>query len=185
MAARAAGTTGGGTDTLSPVVRSPGLPENLDSTSTSSRPMRRALVLVLAPALSGCYVYATPVERATPPRGALVQLSLTDSGAVALASQLGPRTELLRGRLEGDSSGSYVVSVTAVRSRSGQDSDWNGEPVAVPRPFVAHLEVRQFSLARTMVTGVAAATSATLLGVAFGGGGFGTGTGPGKKPTGQ
>jgi len=101
-----------------------------------------------------------------------VQITLTDSGAVALARQVGPSAEAIRGRLASDSANALVLSVTGVRQRDGNDVDWKGERVAIPRPLVTSVQERRFSRARTLVFGAAVAISAIALRQAFTGDGF-------------
>ena len=105
------------------------------------------LPLVLVPFMVGCYTYQ-PVVGAAPTTHERVRLTLTDSGAVSLASQLGPATEEVSGRLSADSGGAYLVSVLATRRRGGSEIDWRGEQVAVPLALIARAEQRRFSRAR-------------------------------------
>jgi hypothetical protein len=84
-----------------------------------------------------------------------------------------------------DSAGSYLVSVSGTRRRDGQESDWKGEMIDIPRSLVSTVTERRFSRARTtLFTGI---TTIAMVAVkrAFGGagganapGGTGGGTGP-------
>jgi hypothetical protein len=141
------------------------------------------LFLLLAPLIVGCYTYQ-PVVGAAPRTHERVRLTLTDSGAVSLASQLGPATEEVSGRLSADSGGAYLVSVLATRRRGGFEIDWRGEQVAVPRALIARAEQRRFSRARTMIASVALVVVAAVAREAFWGpgGAFG-GAPPGGGPT--
>jgi hypothetical protein len=110
--------------------------------------------LVLLPLVTACYVYR-PVRGTTPVGGDRVRLILTDSGAVSLASQLGPATEEVSGRVLGDTAGAYIVSVLETKRRGGAESDWKGEHVMVPRILIARAEERRFSRTRTVLASLA------------------------------
>lgn len=110
--------------------------------------------VLLAPLVAGCYVYR-PVTESAPIARDRVRLTLTDSGAVSLASQLGPATEEVQGRVVTDSGGAYVVSVRGTRRRGGAETDWKGEQVTVPRILVARAEERRFSRTRTLLASLA------------------------------
>jgi len=94
-----------------------------------------------------------------------VRLTLTDSGSRVLGGRLGDRPEAVTGILAADSAGLYVVRTTAVSYRSGDATDWRGELIALPKPLVAEVSVRQFSVGRTallaagMLVGIIAARS--------------------------
>lgn len=131
--------------------------------------MRRRVIPALA-LLGGCYGYypsATPA-----PVGRDVEVTLTDSGAVALSRQIGPSAEAVRGRFATDSGNAVVLAVSGVRQRDGNDVDWKGERVAIPRLLVVKIEERKFSRARTALFGGAVAIAAIALRQAFSGDGF-------------
>jgi hypothetical protein len=139
-------------------------------------------VVLLLPWLAGCYVYR-PLGDAARPTVERVRLTLTDSGAVSLASQLGPATEEVSGRVLADSAGAYVVSVLGTRRRGGPETDWRGEHVTVPRILVARTEERRFSRQRTLVASVGAIVAAIVARQAFWGpGGVFGGAPPGGGP---
>ena len=46
---------------------------------------------------------------------------------------------------------SYLVAVDATQTRSGRESDWGGEHVAVPASLVGQLEQRRRALQRTQL----------------------------------
>jgi hypothetical protein len=110
--------------------------------------------MLLLPLLAGCYVYG-PVGGQSPATRDRVRLTLTDSGALSLASQLGPATEEVQGRVVTDSGGAYVVSVLGTRRRGGVETDWKGEQVMVPRIFIASAQERRFSRTRTLLASLA------------------------------
>jgi hypothetical protein len=145
--------------------------------------MRRIPPLLFTiPLLAACYTYEPVVGPASIARER-VRLTLTDSGAVSLASQLGPATEEVSGRLNVDSAGAYVVSVLATRRRGGAEIDWRGEQVTVPRVLVAHAEQRRFSRTRTALASVGLLVAAVAAREAFWGpGGVFGGAPPGSGP---
>jgi hypothetical protein len=144
---------------------------------------RATHALLLFPFLAGCYVYR-PVTAETPAGSDRVRLTLTDSGAVSLASQLGPATEEVQGRVVGDSNGAYIVSVLSTRRRGGAETDWRGEQVTVPRIFVASAQQRRFSRTRTILASLAIAAVTIAAREAFWGpGGVFGGAPPGGGPT--
>jgi hypothetical protein len=129
---------------------------------------RRVVPLVVL--VGGCYGYypstiASPVGRS-------VQVTLTDSGAVVLARQVGASAEAIQGRFTADSGNALVLAVTGVHQRDGNDVDWKGERVAIPRPLVVKVQERRFSRARTALFAGAIGVSAIALRQAFGGSGF-------------
>jgi hypothetical protein len=145
------------------------------------RPVLAALTLW--PALAGCYVYG-PLGSAHRASGDRIRLTLTDSGTVSLASQLGPSTEEVSGRIVADSSGVYVISVLGTRRRGGVESDWEGERVAVPRLLVARAEQRRFSRPRSVLAGATFLVATLGARAAFwGSGGVFGGGAPGGGPT--
>lgn len=148
-------------------------------------PGLRSLAILGAALTAGCYEYvSTPVT--TSLVGRRVQLSLTDSGAVALARQVGPSVEAVEGALLADSGGVYVLGVAITRARSGAETDWRGERVVVPHSLVSSFAERRFSTSRTtfagalMTVGVVAITAALRGGGDSSGGIPSTGRTPGQ-----
>jgi hypothetical protein len=133
---------------------------------------------------TGCYGYYQPMTSNL--TGHQIQLSITDSGAVVLAPQVGYGIDAVDGKLVADTAARYVVAVTGIRRRDGLASDWRGEPVYIPHTLVSTIMERRFSRARTTL--FAAATTIAMVAVkrAFGGAGganapggsTGTGGGP-------
>jgi hypothetical protein len=132
--------------------------------------MRRRHAIASLALLGGCYGYYPPSTPA--PVGRSVEVTLSDSGSFALSRQIGPSAQAINGRLAADSASALILAVTAVRQRDGNEVDWKGERVSVPRPLVMKLEERRFSRARTtlfvggVVVGLLVARSA------LGGSGF-------------
>lgn len=145
----------------------------------------RVLLLLSALTIGACYEFVpNPVPGTLV--GRRVELTLTDSGALALAARIGPQVEVIDGALQSDSAGTFDVAVSATRTRGGVETDWRGERIAVPRTLVASLAERRFSPTRSALAGGLAAlgigtVTAALRGAGRGGqGGPGVGTTAGK-----
>lgn len=152
-----------------------------------ARRTTRELAAVAAASLAcvcGCYGYIAP-PRGQSLVGREVQLSLSDSGSVVLASAIGPSAESITGRIVADSGASYVVALTAVRRRDGDETTWRRERVLVTRTLITDIGTRRFSPTRTAVfSGV---VSAGLVAARFafqgrGSGGGGGGVGQSGSP---
>jgi hypothetical protein len=133
--------------------------------------------------VSGCFGYYDPATSSVPVTK-VVQLALTDSGSVVLASKIGPSNESVEGRLVADSSGVYLVSLSGVRRRDGSESDWRGEQVAIPRELVSKMSERRFSRGRTILMSALTTTALIAATKAFQGRGAATpaGVNPGTGP---
>lgn len=146
-----------------------------------SRAVRHGHAAFMAACLAaiGCYGYVAP-PRGTSLLGRDAQLQLTDSGAVVLASTIGPAASAVIGRVVADSGAVYVLSLTGVRQRSGDETPWRGERIAVAHALVTSADARGFSPSRTALfssilsIGLIAARQA-LHGAGTGGGGGGIG----------
>jgi hypothetical protein len=147
----------------------------------SVRQQRRLAATIAASVvlLSGCYGYVAPGTGSSLV-GSEAQLQLSDSGAVVLASKIGPAAQSITGRVVTDSGAAYVVSVASVRQRDGNETLWHGEHVLVDRALVMNAGTRRFSPSRTaffsgiVSVGLLAARQA-FLGHGSGGGGGGIG----------
>jgi len=146
--------------------------------------MSHRSIVLAALLLCGCYEYLPPPAAARAPdlTGKRVQVILTDVGSALLASEIGPLGEAVGGTLVEDSQESLVVAVVSVRNRNGFETGWNGERVAVPRTYVAHLEERRFSKRRTFFASMAFIGGLVIAQRAFGG--LGGANAPGGSPGG-
>jgi len=146
--------------------------------------MNRHLIIVLCPLTSlivACYDY----RPATTPAllvGRRIQLLLTDSGSVVLSPRLGPAVEAVEGRYVGDSASTLLLEMATSRARSGVETDWRGERVAVPRQLVASMLERRFSTSRTAFASALAAAGVGAMTAALRGKGEGVGGGPVPNP---
>ena len=144
---------------------------------------RKQLVALCALVGAGCYEYL-PASPATSLIGQRVQLSLTDSGMVAMSRQVGPSVESIEGSLVADSAGTYLVAVALTRARGGAETDWRGERVAIAHALVASTAQRRFSRSRSTFAGalMTAGIVAVTAGLRGGGASSGGLPGPGKAP---
>ena len=99
---------------------------------------------------TGCYTYQ-PLFGVTPPVGQQVELTLTDSGRVALGSQLGPGVLHVDGLLRQVADGAYEIGVYRVSTISGETSNWAGERVRIPVSVVSQTGIRKLSKTRTAI----------------------------------
>jgi hypothetical protein len=132
--------------------------------------------------LAGCYEYR-PATSPAQLVGHRVQLVLTDSGSVVLAGRIGSSIEAIEGSYQGDSAGAYLLRLSGARARNGIETDWRGEPVAVPHALVASMLERRFSGSRTTFAGSIAAVGLGAMTAALRGRGEGGGGGPVPVPT--
>ena len=147
--------------------------------------MRVATWIAAAGLTVGCYNYS-PLTQPTPEPGASVSVTLTDAGSVDLARYLGPSVFVVRGRYVGDAEQGVLLSVSSVELVRGDEVDWKGEQVTLPKSAIASVQVRQLSKRRSVllvgvgITGLVATTAAFGL---LGGASSGSTVGgpPGKK----
>jgi hypothetical protein len=137
--------------------------------------VRGVFAVGIATSTVGCYGYYEPSGPGL--TGRQLQLSITDSGAVVLAPQVGNAVETVEGKLLTDSASRYVVSVSGVRRRDGVEADWRGEPVSIPHSLVSTVMERRFSRARTTL--FVAATTIAMVAAKHAFGGAGGATAPG------
>ena len=62
---------------------------------------------------------------------------------------------VVRGYLVSAENTNFVLSVTSVTDRYGQEQSWRGERVRVPRLAIQDFQQRRFSLGRTLLLGAA------------------------------
>lgn len=141
------------------------------------RARRNALFAAAAGVVvSGCFGYYQPTTANL--EGRRVHLSLSDNGSALLAPQLGPSVGEVEGVMNGDSDGVYALSVLGITRRDGQEIDWRGEHVPVPRAVVTSVTERRFSRSRTALFVVASAIGIAATKRAFGGDGGANAPGP-------
>jgi hypothetical protein len=143
-----------------------------------------AILAVTTVGGSACYGYYPPARADL--TGREVQVSLTDSGALALAPKIGSGIDAVEGKVLTDTASHFLLSVMGTQRRDGIEITWKGEPVDIPRPLVAGVAERRFSIARTAL--FVTITTIAMLGIKQAFGGWGGSNAPGNTqppPTGQ
>lgn len=115
----------------------------------------RGWVLVVLVPISACYVYP-PVVTAPAP-GTQLRLELDDRGRAGLGNLIGSSVASVQGVLQTVPDTAYTLKVTSVAYVNGQSNKWNGEPLTVPKVFVARTSERKLSQSRTYLTAAAVA----------------------------
>lgn len=105
-------------------------------------------LLLVAALLCGCYTYR-PVSTPDPVAGTRVSVELTSEGSRDLSGEIGPAVEHLEGEVLRLDSNVVQLSVRQVQGMRGWQSDWNGEPVSIPRKAVAGWQQRKLSVGGT------------------------------------
>jgi hypothetical protein len=146
----------------------------------------RSLPFLCALLVGACYEYLPARDSATL-IGRRVQLSLTDSGTVAMGRQAGPSVEAIEGDLVADSGGTYIVRVMLTRTRNGAETDWRGERLNVSHALVSSFAERRLSRSRSSFAGalMTAGIVAATVGLRGDGGSTGGGVPTPGRPTGQ
>ncbi|MGH7626213.1 MAG: hypothetical protein ACREOJ_12970 [Gemmatimonadaceae bacterium] len=129
--------------------------------------MMRIMPFVMIPCLlCGCYL-STPVTGVAPQAGDQVVVDLTDNGTSELTQYLGANVQSVDGDLLASNDSTIMLAVRHVDVRSGDDQNWNGEHVMLPRDAIASMRERKLSKWRTgLLAGVALAGA---LAIRFGG----------------
>jgi hypothetical protein len=83
--------------------------------------------------------------------GATARVTLTDRGSVELASALGPRGELLEGRVVESADSALTLSVSTVVRRNGVEESWTGERLSIPQRYVASTTMPRVSTWRSLL----------------------------------
>jgi hypothetical protein len=110
------------------------------------------IVTLLVFALCGCYTYR-PLVSPDPVAGTRVSAQLTEEGSRDLSGKIGPAVEHVEGSVLRVDSDGIQLSVLQVEGFRGIESDWNGEPVLIPRTAVAGWQQRRFSVGGTGFVG--------------------------------
>jgi hypothetical protein len=113
---------------------------------------RQGLALLVSFFLCGCYTYR-PLISPEPVPGTRVSAELTDEGSQALSGTIGPAVEHVEGEVLRVDSAGIELSVLQVESFRGNQSDWTGEPVLLPRIAVAGWQQRRLSVGGTGFVG--------------------------------
>jgi hypothetical protein len=134
--------------------------------------------------LAACYSYQTagPVDDAAPQIGTRIEVSLTQQGAVSLASELGPSVLTVEGDLLEANPAGLTLAVWQVQDDRKIRSDWKGERVAIPRETIGTVRRRKFAAGATGLLGGLLAGGVFAAYEAFKGSGGATGSPPGGGP---
>jgi hypothetical protein len=141
--------------------------------------MRASALLVLL-LVGGCYSYQ-PLESPAPASGTEVSADLTDSGSLAMASQIGPGVTSVRGEVVESSPDGLLLALISVMGRNDQEVLWSGEQVRIPRTTVARMQQRRFAPGKTILFGGVVASGLFAAVKAFTGGSIGGGGGSGSN----
>jgi hypothetical protein len=121
-----------------------------------------AAVLAAAISSAGCFAYRA-ADPGTVRPGQEVRVTLTPAGAAEVTPQVGPRVEVLDGRLIAPRDSALAVAVTQVtRGHSGEEF-WTGDSVVVPVRGVSSLLVRQLDRNRTWLAVGATALAVVIM----------------------
>jgi len=104
---------------------------------------------VLGVLLAGCYSLQ-PVRGVEPQVGTRVAFDVNDAGRVALGGAMGPEIAQVEGLLVEKDNGSYLLSVTAIRTLRGFEQVWAGEQVRLQQGHLGSVYERRFSTGRTI-----------------------------------
>jgi hypothetical protein len=110
------------------------------------------MLAILMFAFCGCYTYR-PLASPEPVAGTRVSAELTQEGSQDLSGQIGPEVEHVEGDVLRVDSAGIQLSVLQVEGFRGIESDWNGEPVLIPRTAVAGWQQRRLSVGGTGFVG--------------------------------
>jgi hypothetical protein len=130
--------------------------------------MRASMLITAVCLTAACYNYR-PLATPTPEPGTYVAVTLTDAGSLELAPYLGPNVFVVRGRYVGDAEQGVLLSVSSVELVRGDQVEWKGERVTLPKSAIASVQVRQLSKRRSALlvgvglTGLVATTAAFTL----------------------
>jgi hypothetical protein len=98
--------------------------------------------------VAGCFAYRSAEPAALQP-GQTVRLTLTSSGTQEITQQVGPRVQVLDGRVIAARDSALAVSVTQLTRALAGEEFWPGDSVIVPVRGLSGLEVRQLDRKRT------------------------------------
>ena len=112
----------------------------------------RTTALLVSSVLCGCYTYR-PLISPEPVAGTRVSAELTSEGSQDLSGKIGPAVEHVEGEVLRVDSAGVELSVLQVEGFKGNQSDWSGEPVLLPRTSVAGWQQRRLSVGGTGFVG--------------------------------
>jgi hypothetical protein len=119
-------------------------------------------VIAAAVGVPGCFAYRAADPAAVRP-GQEVRVTLTPAGAAEVTPQVGPRVEMLDGRLIAPRDSALAVAVTQLTRGRGGEEFWTGDSVIVPVRGVSSLFVRELDRNRTWLAVGATAIAVVVM----------------------
>lgn len=128
--------------------------------------MKRRFVIaavLLSPGIAACYTQV-PLETPVPAPATRVIARVTDSGAVAIGSSVGPGASEVEGVVASANQDEWTLNLLRVDYRGGVSTIWNREPVTFPRYALSNMtekrvnKPRSWMAAGLFVVGAFAAT---------------------------
>jgi hypothetical protein len=105
-------------------------------------------LLLLAGQTSGCYVQR-PLETPVPAPQMRIVAQVTDSGAVAVGSRLGPGAVQVEGVVATADESAWNLKLLRVDYRGGTSNTWNRELVTFPRFALSNATERRVNKTRS------------------------------------
>ena len=105
-------------------------------------------VLLLAGTTAGCYMQR-PLATPIPAPSTRIVAQLTDSGAVAVGSRLGPGAVEVEGVVSNASESTWDLNLLRVSYRGGTSNTWNRELVSFPRFALSNATERRVNKTRS------------------------------------
>ena len=134
----------------------------------------------LCAAQVACYTLQPATGPVTPRLESVIAVDINDAGRAAMGGVMVPEIAQIEGRLTRMDANEYELAITAVRLMRGGEQVWRGELVRVKKDYVTRVYEKHFSVARTVMAGVAGASViAYVAGRAL----VGAGTGDVKVPS--
>lgn len=104
--------------------------------------------ILLVPGIAACYTQV-PLETASPPPLTRVIARVTDSGAVAIGSSVGPGASEVEGVVASANQDEWTLNLLRVDYRGGVSTTWNREPVTFPRYALSNISEKRVNKARS------------------------------------
>ena len=139
-------------------------------------------LLLVAGTTAGCYIQR-PLTTAVPAPSTRIVAQITDSGAVAVGSRLGPGAVEVEGVVNNASESSWDLNLLRVSYRGGTSNAWNRELVSFPRFALSNATERRVNKTRSWLVAGVITVGAILASQAFSE--FGSGEPGGGEPTPQ
>ena len=123
-------------------------------------------IVLLAGSTAGCYMQR-PLATPVPAPSTRIVAQLTDSGAVAVGSRLGPGAVEVEGVVSNASESSWDLNLLRVSYRGGTSNTWNRELVSFPRFALSNATERRVNKTRSWLVAGLIGVGAVLMSQAF------------------